>query len=312
MSAYKQFTTKDVTITPFETHKKFLFIGNQITGSDVGIELYAGIKPTSNLFISQSEQTSGLVYPEFTTGVYYNIKQLYYSNYLTSSLGDTVPTQSVIPGVTSEYDVLIGPIEAPRYDNYLQSTLSQSRYFPSSSGDKISVISIPSKLFGENIVPYTFEFNYTTSMSEKFEVIDDGDGNLISGSQILGQIFYSHGIAVFTTGSLTNVGIEVSESLSNLENIYLSFSSSYKIYENQFKCAIRENEFLYSLNPTLLSGSLNNVYYDFVTGSYFSPYVTTVGLYNNNQDLIAVGKLSQPIPISKYIDTTIIVNFDII
>ena len=54
----------------------------------------------------------------------------------------------------------------------------------------------------------------------------------------------------------------------------------------------------------------NETYYDFATGSYFSPYVTTIGLYNENYQLVAVGKLSQPIPISLYVDTTFVVNFD--
>ncbi len=54
----------------------------------------------------------------------------------------------------------------------------------------------------------------------------------------------------------------------------------------------------------------NETYYDFLTGSYFSPYVTTIGLYNENYQLLAVGKLSQPIPISLHVDTTFVVNFD--
>ena len=51
-------------------------------------------------------------------------------------------------------------------------------------------------------------------------------------------------------------------------------------------------------------------YYDFATGSYFSPYVTTVGLYNESYQLVAVGKLAQPIPISLHTDTTFIINYD--
>jgi len=54
----------------------------------------------------------------------------------------------------------------------------------------------------------------------------------------------------------------------------------------------------------------NDTYYDFLTGSYFSPYVTTIGLYNEAYQLVAVGKLSQPIPISLYVDTTFVVNID--
>jgi len=49
---------------------------------------------------------------------------------------------------------------------------------------------------------------------------------------------------------------------------------------------------------------------NFATASYFDPYVTTVGLYNNNQELLAVGKMAQPLPTSKTTDTTILVNID--
>ena len=55
---------------------------------------------------------------------------------------------------------------------------------------------------------------------------------------------------------------------------------------------------------------MHDTYYDFLTGSYFSPYVTTIGLYNESYQLVAVGKLSKPIPISLYVDTTFVVNID--
>lgn len=337
MSAFKQFTTKDVTITPFDAIKGFSFSGNEITGSTVGIEVYQGIKPTSSIFVSQSEQPTGLVFIQNTTGIYSNIKQLYYSNYITSSLGDTVPTRSIVAGATPEDLRYTGPIEAPRYENYLQSTLTQSRYFPTGSGDKISVVSVPAKLFGENIIPYTFEVEYTTSTGIGAKIVDDGEGNLkvnsISGSgaffgtgsygtgsygigdditlnSIVGQVFYSHGIAAFTTSSLITMGSEVSESASNLANFTVNFSSSFRLYEHQYKCGIRNNEFDFSLNPTLLSGSQDDVYYDFATGSEFNPYVTTIGLYDENHQLLVVGKLSFAVPISRYVDTTLIVNFD--
>ena len=249
MSAYKQFTTKDVTITPFDPKKKFSFTGNQITGSDAGIEIYSGVKPSSNLFDLSSTPTTGIIHTENTTGIYNSIKQLYYSNYLISSRGDTVPTQSIIPGVNPEDVRFEGEINAPRYENYLQTTLTQSRYFPSNSGDEISVVSIPSKLYGNNIVPNTFEFNFTSSQGNGYTTTDDGEGNLIltntssglfpSGSQygtgsygfsqygtgtvtppigdlgdVVGQIFYSHGIATFTTGALASIGREIDNDLT--------------------------------------------------------------------------------------------------
>ncbi len=339
MSAFKQLTTKDVTITPFDVSKEFSFTGTAMTASNVGVEVYYGKNPSTLFDYSNPSNATGFVSIQNTTGIYSSVKQLYYTNYLSSSRGDLAPTQSIIPGVNRLDDRFIGPRNTPSFENYLQSSLTQSRFFPQGEGEAgdLSVISIPAKLFGENIVPYTFEVTYTSSGGLGYNVIDDGEGNLIvnsiTGSEgvygvgtygstayggseivevggIVGQIFYSHGMAIFTTGSMAGLGSEMSASLTNLDNLSINFQSSLRIYENQYKCTINENEFQYSLNPTLLSGSLNDVYYDFVTGSFFTPYVTTVGLYNESNELLMVGKLSNPIPISQEIDTTIIVNLD--
>ena len=89
-----------------------------------------------------------------------------------------------------------------------------------------------------------------------------------------------------------------------------SFQSSRTIYETQYKCTIGENEFNFSLNPSLISGSTDGTVYDYVTGSYFDPYVTTIGLYDELQNLLAVGKLAQPLPTTATTDTTILINID--
>ena len=81
--------------------------------------------------------------------------------------------------------------------------------------------------------------------------------------------------------------------------------------ETQYKCSWSEEEYNYSQNPTVISGSNDgSKLYDFATGSYFSPYITTVGMYNEQMDLLAVGKLAQPLPSSRTTDTTILVNID--
>jgi hypothetical protein len=92
-------------------------------------------------------------------------------------------------------------------------------------------------------------------------------------------------------------------------NVTCSFSSSYTLYETQYKCTIGADEFNYSNNPSIISGSEGELY-DFATGSFFAPYVTTVGLYDESYNLLAVGKLAKPLPTSRTTDTTILVNFD--
>jgi hypothetical protein len=48
----------------------------------------------------------------------------------------------------------------------------------------------------------------------------------------------------------------------------------------------------------------------FVTGSSFSPYITSIGLYNNNNDLVAIAKLATPLKKRKDIDINVIIRFD--
>ena len=314
MSAWKQFTTKDVTITSFIADKGFSFsLGEGTPLPDVGINIFSG---RNVLYSSPLNTQSGFVYSSSLNSTYNSAKQLYYSNYLSSSIGDEANTGSMVPGVTSVDDVLQGNIEAPLYDNYLQSTLLQQRYWPTASESYITTLSIPAKLYGEKIIPTTFEFLYTGSIlfTNGVTLTDDGDGNIISGSDVVGQIFYSHGLAVLTTHSCELIGNELDVDGSIPRTTKMSFSSSLTIYEQQYKCTIAENEFGLSQNPTLLTSSDavdNTQYYDYVTSSYFEPYVTCVGLYNENKELMGVGKLSFPLPVSKFTDTTIMINFDV-
>ncbi len=219
--------------------------------------------------------------------------------------------------------ILVGPLDSSgRYFNYNQTTLTFEKYFPTGSGDVVGVMSIPSRLYGNFIQPGSFRWSGVSG-----SIYDDGQGNLLlsPSDEICGQIFYPHGIAVITSDSnpggngygvaqygsaVYGVGdATIVDGFINSPNVTCSFSSSITIYETQYKCTIRENEFTLTLNPSALSDSSGSMY-GFVTASYFNPYVTTVGLYDDEQNLLAIGKLSQPLPTSPTTDTTILINLD--
>jgi len=188
------------------------------------------------------------------------------------------------------------------------------------------VISIPSNLYGENIKLNTLSISTST-----YTIVDDGNGNILNGLNKIGDIIYEHGIIILTSDGVEPIGngdgygfITYGDGIYGLtdtnfinefitgSNITCSFESTITLYESQYKCNIRENEYNYSQNPTIISGSSNSgIVSDFATGSYFSPYTTTVGLYNNSKELIAVGKLSQPLPLSSTTDINIIINLDL-
>jgi len=54
MSAYKQFLSTDIIVTPFEVNKSFNFSGSvALTASSVGIDRYLGTNIQSRYFISE-------------------------------------------------------------------------------------------------------------------------------------------------------------------------------------------------------------------------------------------------------------------
>ena len=56
---------------------------------------------------------------------------------------------------------------------------------------------------------------------------------------------------------------------------------------------VRNSDFNYSTNPSIISGSGELIYSTLINNP--QTFITTVGLYNNNSDLLAVAKLSRPL-----------------
>lgn len=324
MAAYKQFLSSDVIVTPFEVNKGFSFPSSEFTDSNVDIDRFEGV---NNTLINNFAKT-GNNNDQYKVLMYSSIKELYYSNYITSPSGSIPASASLLPGETPEGNVLRGPSTSTgRYENYLQSSLTPFRYIPTGSGDRVFILSLPSRLWGDYIQPNSFEYKAKDNNNLDITITDDGNGNLYSSGLHVGNIIYTHGVAVFTNLSDNDpayprgygavyygvdvYGGETGLSVANLMgNVTCSFSSSYEIFETQYKATINEFEYNFSQNPSIISGSTDASVYDFTTGSFFQPYVTTVGLYNEAQELLAVGKLAQPYPLSRTTDTTFYINID--
>jgi len=79
-----------------------------------------------------------------------------------------------------------------------------------------------------------------------------------------------------------------------LANSYgFQLNSQENVSSDYIFCRLNNQEYNYSSNPTFVSGSGNLLFSSMV----YNPqtYVTTVGLYNNNSQLLAVAKLSRPL-----------------
>ena len=95
------------------------------------------------------------------------------------------------------------------------------------------------------------------------------------------------------TSSINNNNLFTAISGSGPVSASFQLNSQENISSNYIFCRVKSQEYNYSSNPTFVSGSGNLLFSSMV----YNPqtYVTTVGLYNNNSQLLAVAKLSRPL-----------------
>lgn len=131
---------------------------------------------------------------------------------------------------------------------------------------------------------------------------------LASGSY--GKFLPDIGVIVLNAAALSSttaygIGLNVSESYNingkNLQAAYnaisaggsFSLKSEETITSDYIFVRVRNSEFNYSTNPSYITGS-GDLTWNIMINSPQS-YITTVGLYNDNNDLLAVAKLSKPL-----------------
>ena len=88
----------------------------------------------------------------------------------------------------------------------------------------------------------------------------------------------------------------------------ITFNNTTELNSTIYFCRAHHNEFNYSTNPTYLTGSKIRV----KTNATDTPvsYITTIGLYNDNNELMAVSKLSEPLKKTPDVEFTLRVRLD--
>ena len=108
------------------------------------------------------------------------------------------------------------------------------------------------------------------------------------------------------TGSGGNIEF-ISDSIRNrIQNI--SFNNTVELNSTIYFCRANHNEFNYSANPTYLSSSQIRV--KSTTSDNPVTYITTVGLYSSDNELLAVAKLSEPLKKDPNTELTLRVRLD--
>jgi hypothetical protein len=260
----KEIPQSDITIRPFKVYKEF-----SLTEEDI-VPVF-GKNITASLFDADTDEQSNGIYKRL---LYRSVKEQFYRNSATASILTEVGNRR-------------------SYASTDERNLE----------DEIAVIAIPQQKYGEGV-----KVGSVRLMDGGSEYIDDTYSNLVSGSQIWGNIFYDRGLVVLTKDVVSG---------STLSDFQLDYRSTNTIYENEVFFSVLENEFNVSQNPTAVDDGLYIKFNTFTssvdstkfggfadydasssidpTGSYLAPYITTIGLYDNDNQMVAVAKLPRPI-----------------
>jgi len=166
-------------------------------------------------------------------------------------------------------------------------------------------------------------YDYAVSTTE---ISSLANRHYISGSlfqtNIAGNVFYRNGEMVISSPMVKyNTG---SGAFSNIFDV--SYKGTHTIYENEVLVRVPSDQFNVSMNPSATytpatnkllsqaeqSNALPGVLRKsmFVSGTA-TPYITTIGLYNDAAQLVAVSKTAQPIQKRSDVDMNFIIRWDI-
>lgn len=345
MSTFKTLNKQDTYITGYTAQKSWAVSGSatnstaQSNYNSYQIQTLAGTSGSNDDLTDQSFLYNG----RHRVYTYKSIKHLYYSllnesgslsgsyeNYLQSSyipsgsrqLDDELFVFSVGRGVTgthiqpNTFKILPHPDDRYVLDEYAVEG-SENLYIEHSD-----------YLFGAN--PFASDEDYlereceyveefkptpgeyldqetTSEIQYKANIVDDGEGNLYFENSIprqyVGNIIYPHGQVILTKKVVAHY-------LSYYINPNLEWQSNHPIFTHNYHCKLKASEFNYSSNRSTLDANTGELAEN-INREEFTPYITTVGLYNDLNELIAVAKLGQPIPKSVDTDMTIVVKLDV-
>ena len=212
-----------------------------------------------------------------------------------------------------------------QYRTLLNGDENTNFVFGDSTPNHVYFISVERARFKEKILPGSLTLNIGT-VSTNINLTDNGattttetfrdagreyliysgsQGVIPSTSTVYGKMYPDVGIIVLdgdrleagqyiqtlNTGSNSNTPSNISRLYNNIRTFTLRAEET--ISSNYIFVRARNSEFNYSTNPSNITGSGELQHSSMIDTP--QAFVTAVGLYNDNNDLLAVSKLSKPL-----------------
>jgi len=323
MSAYKELPPENVSFRTFVANKEWIFTQDDTDAAQVRSAFQ---RTGSWYYIINDGAISGSFIPPRT--LYDSIKHLYYNettiiNYTGSSVyrsdvGLTANGHVIGSGDFSAGSAYVTKFFEP-FKNFGPNNFSTYKML----GDRAVVVSVAQERFGDGIKPGTVHLEQVSAsyagVSQSFTLYDDEKGNLYDYDYsasfaankplyTVGNVFYDHGNMIITA-----TGSQYQYFGTGSSTYTVKFRATQKIYELEAYCTAKAGEFNTPMNPSArVSRSLQTSDpLGFVSSSDFSSYVTTIGLYDDNLNLLMVGKTAQPIRNDPDLAITFVVRLDL-
>jgi hypothetical protein len=228
--------------------------------------------------------------------------------YGTLNGSGSTPINPLVPGATPTR------ITYGEYRNLVYGTETNNFVFNGSTvANGIYAINIARSRYKESLQPGSLELKLsgitliddsTTTNLSRF-IGENRYYNIISGSIASGSFstatnygffFPDMGLLILDSGSLTtNITGTGSAALLNSIKTGNGFSlqSSETVSSTYFFTRVKNSEFNYTTNPSIIDDNGNLLYTTLINNPQTFP--TSVGLYNDNNELLAVAKLSRPL-----------------
>ena len=191
-----------------------------------------------------------------------------------------------------------------------------------------------------NLYDYAFSSSYAAYKSGSFQATPAN-----SSSAVIGNVFYNTGTIVMTSTGSKYLGAFLG---TGTDGFSLDYRSTHTIYQHEYIVTSRAGQHNSTMNVSATfersgsttiregatpfhlfppgdnpSGGKNSTgsfasfynatqfYEPFVSHSEFSPYITTIGLYNDAGELLVVGRTSKPIKNDPELAMSFVVRFDV-
>ena len=190
------------------------------------------------------------------------------------------------------------------YSFYAFDNSNYTSDFTGSDTTRFRVITVPEIYYDREILTGSLTASDNDSAGDSRTLYDDGLGGVYSGSltgTLVGNIFYSEGLIVLKGGGLNDEAGSNDFGESSPTNFAwkVAFKGVHTIPVKIFKCRAPGDQLNASTNSTYFqvpSGSTDKYKHEKeIVLTEKSPYVTTVGLFNEHYELVGMAKLSQPI-----------------